>query len=119
LTPLNCGDDLPSDHVLSGPGPQHQLEEDPLLELLDRVHDCPAFVPANGPGREDPPGREHVDPQRDLADPALPYGFALLVLLIVQTHWSASHTSPVESGGGSSREKDGRKEEGPTSPSRS
>src|SRR5439155_6866459 len=57
---LDRGHHLPGHHVLPGPRTEHQLEQHPLLELLDGLDHGPALVPLDRPGSEDAPGRQHV-----------------------------------------------------------
>jgi hypothetical protein len=71
------------------PGAEHQLEEHALFELLDRIEDGPALVPANRPRREDAAGREHVDAKRDISYPTLPDGLSSLLFVQAQLSFPA------------------------------
>jgi hypothetical protein len=65
---------------------EHELEQDPLLELLDGVDDGAALVSANRPGSEDPSGREHVHAKGDIANPSVPDSSTLLFLFLWSPH---------------------------------
>lgn len=71
------------DDVLASPRRQHQLKENPLLQLLDGIDDGTPFVPTNRPGRENSAGGEHVHSERDIADSSFPNRSALLFLLFL------------------------------------
>jgi hypothetical protein len=74
-------DDLFGHDVLARSRTQHQLEQDPLFELLDGIDDRPPFVPLDGPGGEDAARGEHVDAEGRFADPALPDGLSSLLFV--------------------------------------
>ncbi len=72
--------------VLAASCGEHELEQHPLLQLLDGVNDGAALVPANRPRSEDPPRREHVNSKRDIANPSVPNSSSLLFLFLCSPH---------------------------------
>ena len=69
-------DDVFRHGVGLGTRAEEQLEQHALFELLDRLDRRTAFVAPDRPRRGDPPRWQHVHPERDVADPSVPYGLA-------------------------------------------